>query len=213
MSLIHFINLYHSLGKFNRRPTGWYFSYFSQKIGFDISYRQFAWNVKAYFMYKNMKNIFICCLLKFLPSMLSIKKVHERQFAFADYKLIMYANSNSSGKWPLLQVKCLARSYSYFFSSQKYMLWVLSGSQCVPISSMVQQNLHEKSPLNNSHLPIKATILIPQRISLYAKFCSFLSCYFFTRETIFVIYCLLSCKPSPFWSEKRSTFLDKFIPL
>ena len=45
------------LGKnFSRRHFE-IFSHFSQKIGFDISCKQFAWNVKTYFLGKNKKNI------------------------------------------------------------------------------------------------------------------------------------------------------------
>ena len=39
---------------------------FSQKIGFDSSWRQFAWNVKACFGGKNKKNVSKFCLMKFL---------------------------------------------------------------------------------------------------------------------------------------------------
>ena len=63
----------------------WYFSYFSQKIGSDISciltpqetpLRQVAWNVKAYFLGKiKIFRIVNCCCF-FLPSMLSIKIIY-----------------------------------------------------------------------------------------------------------------------------------------
>ena len=58
-----------------------YFSYFSQKIGFDISYnflliviRHFVWNVKAFFLeiIITIKNISKCRLLKLLPRLLSV---------------------------------------------------------------------------------------------------------------------------------------------
>ena len=59
-------HLYHSLSKFSRQQTDNIFSYFSKKIGFDISYklsplgwylhwRQFAWNVKTCFLGKFRK--------------------------------------------------------------------------------------------------------------------------------------------------------------
>ena len=58
-----------------------YFSYFSQKIGFDISYnflliviRHFVWNVKALFpeIIITIKNVSKRPLLKLLPRMLSV---------------------------------------------------------------------------------------------------------------------------------------------
>ena len=42
--------------------------YFPQKIGFDISWTQFAWNVNTYFVGENKKKISECCLFKFLLS-------------------------------------------------------------------------------------------------------------------------------------------------
>ena len=78
------INTYSAMNKFSRWQIDYIFSYFSQKIGFDIScklslWRQFAWNVKSYFLEKNIKNISKCCLLKFAPSMQSVKDLlwHE----------------------------------------------------------------------------------------------------------------------------------------
>ena len=62
-------HLKHSLSKLKRRQT-WYFSYFSQKIGFDISCKL---SPQSLFSWKHKKNISKCHLLKFLPRVLSIK--------------------------------------------------------------------------------------------------------------------------------------------
>ena len=46
------------LGKKFEQMTIWYiFHIFFQKIGFDIRRRQFAWNIKAYFLEKIRKKI------------------------------------------------------------------------------------------------------------------------------------------------------------
>ena len=47
-----------------------------------LNRRQFAWNVKACFLEKIRKNIWKCHLLKFLPSMLSIKENILQCFLF-----------------------------------------------------------------------------------------------------------------------------------
>ena len=67
-------NLYHSLGNFSRGQIGEIFLIFPRKqdLIFYANWKQFAWNVKSCFLGKNKKNISICCLLKFLPIMLSI---------------------------------------------------------------------------------------------------------------------------------------------
>ena len=50
------------MGKFSRWQTDYIFLIFP--------WRQFAWNVKSCFLGKNISN---CCLLKILPSILSVK--------------------------------------------------------------------------------------------------------------------------------------------
>ena len=49
------------------------FSYFSQKVSFDISCKLSPEDIKAYFLEKLRKIFKKCRLLKFLPRMLSIK--------------------------------------------------------------------------------------------------------------------------------------------
>ena len=51
-----------------------------------LQWRQFAWNVKFCFLRKIRKNISICCLLKFLPRMLSVKLQNKDYHWF----LLMY---------------------------------------------------------------------------------------------------------------------------
>ena len=50
-----------------------FFSYFSQKTGFDIAYIETICMKCQMFSGKNKKNISKCCLLKILPRLLSIK--------------------------------------------------------------------------------------------------------------------------------------------
>ena len=64
------------LGKIFNKDILKNLSYFSQKIGFDISCKlsPFAWKVKPLFLGKNKKNISICRLLKILLRVPSIKQ-------------------------------------------------------------------------------------------------------------------------------------------
>ena len=65
---------YHVIGKFSRRQIGDIFSYFSQKIGFDISCQlspkeTIGMKCQNLFSGKTEKNTSKCCLLNLFPSM------------------------------------------------------------------------------------------------------------------------------------------------
>ena len=70
------------MGKFSRRQIDDIFLIFPRKQALIfhancLLRRQFACNIKAYFLGKIRKNISKCCLLRILPRMLSVKKLLE----------------------------------------------------------------------------------------------------------------------------------------
>ena len=87
-SKVHFLMLWLIyLTRFQKKKTlseliqqttnWWYFSYFSQKTGFDISCKlspleTICMKCQSCFLSKIRKNISICCLLKILPRVLSL---------------------------------------------------------------------------------------------------------------------------------------------
>ena len=79
--LFHFPKLWVPLplsGQFQQRTNWWCFLIFSQKTGFDISWKlspneKICMKCQILFSQKKKKNILMCHLLTFLPSMLSIK--------------------------------------------------------------------------------------------------------------------------------------------
>ena len=104
------LKLYHSLNIFSRQQIDDVFFHFfpesklwqSMQIvlrQFAINVKQFAWNIRAYFLEKNEKNISNCHLLKFLPRMFSVKALRK---IVADniLKFVYYFSEKTSlGMW------------------------------------------------------------------------------------------------------------------
>ena len=117
------INLYHC-GHF-QWMTNWYFSYFSQKTGFDISCKlspkeTICMKCQTLFSGENKKNISKCRLLKFVPSMLSI----EVFYAIFLKKCMTFLWGKSEQKcaalFPGIEKYYILSTKKYFFFFRKY---------------------------------------------------------------------------------------------
>ena len=81
-----------------------YFSYFSQRICFDVSWnclplRQFAWNFKSCFLGKIRKNIISLLFFEFSLNVLTVKKNPKKQNKTKTYK-----NNSKTFYWELWEL-------------------------------------------------------------------------------------------------------------
>ena len=102
-------NLYHTLGKFSRRQFNTLLTLIRKQVLTLHAFCLLSMKCQSLFSGKSMKNISICYLLKFLPSMLSVNTIMRILFIYILHNGINFKITHTLVAiywWPGLRTSC-----------------------------------------------------------------------------------------------------------